>query len=305
MSKYNGLEFTCLSIFQYVGYHQHVSWMAFPYGHEERDGMRLVNFTPLTVTLLLACLLQPGGGPGRSGAESEPTSPPALQALQEDIEHIKTELADIKKELIGLRQLLSQRPPQAQQRVNPVARVSLANSPMLGKAQAPVTIIEFSDYQCPFCRRFFQTTLPTLKAEYVDTGKVRYIFRDFPIDRIHPQARKAAEAAQCAGEQNKYWEMHDLLFQNQSALKVENLQAYARSLDLEATAFDACLEQGKYAAEINTDYADGSAAGITGTPSFFIGKTGPNETIEGTLIRGAQPLSVFRQEIDRLLEESK
>jgi protein-disulfide isomerase len=232
-------------------------------------------------------------------------SPPALQALQEDIEHIKMELADIKKELISLRQLLSQRPAQAQQRVNPVARVSIADNPMLGKAEAPVTIIEFSDYQCPFCRRFFQTTLPTLKTEYVDTGKVRYIFRDFPIDKIHPQARKAAEAAHCAGEQNKYWEMHDLLFQNQNALKAENLQAYARSLGLEATAFDACLEQGKYAAKINTDYTDGSAAGITGTPSFFIGKTGSNETIEGTLIRGAQPLPAFRQEIDRLLEESK
>jgi protein-disulfide isomerase len=99
--------------------------------------------------------------------------------------------------------------------------------------------------------------------------------------------------------------MHDVIFNNQQALRVEDLKGHARNLDLEPTAFDHCLEQGKYTAEVDKDFADGSAAGVTGTPSFFIGKTSPNGTIEGTLIRGAQPITAFRQVIDRLLEQEK
>jgi protein-disulfide isomerase len=99
--------------------------------------------------------------------------------------------------------------------------------------------------------------------------------------------------------------MHDVIFNNQQALKVEDLKEHARDLDLEPTTFDNCLEQGNYTAEIDKDFADGSAAGVTGTPSFFVGKTGSNGTIEGTLIRGAQPITAFRQAIDRLLEEGK
>ena len=159
------------------------------------------------------------------------------------------------------------------------------------------------EYQCPYCKRFFQNTLPTLKSEYIETGKVRYVYRDFPVDRTHPHARKAAEAAQCAGEQDKYWEMHDVLFQNQPALDVEKLKAYARTLQLDSTAFDACLEQGKYAAEVRKDCEDGVAPGVSGTLGFFLGKTGPDDTIQGTLIIGARPFPVFRQAIADLLEE--
>jgi protein-disulfide isomerase len=105
-----------------------------------------------------------------------------------------------------------------------MAMVSLSGHPMLGHTGAPLTPIEFSDYQCPYCRRFFGTTLAALKAEYIDTGKLRYVFRNFPIDRIHPFARKAAEAAHCAGDQGQYWEMHDRLFHNPKALQVEQLR---------------------------------------------------------------------------------
>ena len=181
--------------------------------------------------------------------------------------------------------------------------MSIAGSPSLGKPDAPITLIEFSDYQCPFCNRFFQTTLPTIKAEYVDTGKLRYVFRDFPLDRIHPHARKAAEAAHCAGEQGQYWAMHDLLFQSSPALQVEQLKEYAGRLDLDRTVFDACLEQSKYAAKVEKDYQDGATAGVRGTPGFFIGTTQPDDTIQGVLISGARPLAVFRQAIERLLQK--
>ena len=92
--------------------------------------------------------------------------------------------------------------------------MATAGEPSLGKPDAPLTLVEFSDYQCPFCRRFFEQTLPALKSKYIDAGQLRYVFRDFPLDQIHPQARQAAESVHCAAEQGKYWEMHDLLFQS-------------------------------------------------------------------------------------------
>jgi len=256
--------------------------------------------------LSLVCIISTSLSPWTrlAHAESAPGAPSEIGALKEDVERLKTELAEIKKQLADLPQLLSQRAAQPAQPANVMAKVSVADNPSLGKSDAPVTVIEFSDYQCPFCQRFVRNTLPALKTDYIDTGKVRYVFRDFPL-AMHRQARKAAEAAHCAGEQGKYWEMHDVIFNNQQALKVEDLKEHASSLDLEPAAFNNCLEQGKYAAEIDKDFADGSTAGITGTPSFFIGKTEPNGTIEGTLIRGAQPITAFRQVIDGLLDGPK
>ena len=184
-------------------------------------------------------------------------------------------------------------------------KVNVGGGPGLGKPDAPVTVVEFSDYECPFCQRHFANTLPALKKDYIDAGKVRYVFRDFPLDSIHPQARKAAEAAHCAGEQGKYWEMHDRLFKNQRALMVDNLRGFARDLGLKVEDFNSCLDQGKYATTVSEDLAAGSAVGVTGTPTFFIGKTAADGTIEATSVRGAQPITTFRQVVDRLLEGQK
>jgi protein-disulfide isomerase len=236
--------------------------------------------------------------------QSQTASQSELEALKADLEKIKAELRVIREDLKLIRQHLSQGRPQPSQPGSAVATVSIAGNLVMGKKDAPVTMIEFSDYQCPFCKRFFETTLPTLKAEYIDSGKVRYVFRDFPLDQIHPHARKAAEAAQCAGDQGKYWEMHDLLFQNQQALQVESLKAHARSLRLNATAFDSCLDRAEYAAEVQKDFDDGVAVGVRGTPSFFIGRTRSDNTIQGVFLSGALPTPAFRQVIDKALREN-
>ncbi len=258
------------------------------------------------VMLLLASIsglsLLPGTAPVLGQEKSSPASESATR--QDDIAAIKADLEEIKKELKSLRQFLTQRLSRPARSNAPVAaEVSLAGNPMLGKKDAPITLIEFSDYQCPFCDRFFRTTLPTLKTEYIETGKVRYVFRDFPLDQIHPYARKAAEAAHCAGDQGKYWEMHDVIFQNRKALQIDKLKTHATNLKLDATAFNACLENGKYTAEVEKDYQDGTAAGVRGTPGFFIGKTRAGDSIQGTLISGAQPFAVFRQTIEGLLQK--
>jgi protein-disulfide isomerase len=244
-----------------------------------------------------------GLGPGapRARAQSEPASRSDLAALRSELETLRAEIQGLRNEMRLIREFLAQRPAQTPQAPRATARVSVAGHPVMGRNDAPLTLIEFSDYQCPFCRRFFESTLPGLKAEYVETGKLRYVFRDFPIDSIHPHARKAAEAARCAGAQGKYWEMHDLLFRNQQALQVEQLKGHARGLGLDASAFDACLESSSHGAGVQRDYDDGFGAGVRGTPTFFLGKTQPGDTIEGGPITGARPLSDFRREIDRLL----
>jgi protein-disulfide isomerase len=198
---------------------------------------------------------------------------------------------------------LALRPPQQERSANSKTTVRLAGNPLLGAPDAPLTLIEFSDYQCPYCRRFVENTLPALKHDYIETGKLRYTFRDLPLDRLHPQARKAAEAAHCAGDQRKYWEMHGLLFQNQQALQVESLKGYARHLSLDTAAFDDCLNRGRYAAEVQQDLDDATAAGVQGTPGFFLGKTQSNDAIQGIFIRGAQPVTVFQEAIEGLLRE--
>ena len=238
-------------------------------------------------------------GPGPVHGQSSPSE---LGSLQKDMETVKNDLARIKKELSEIRQLLIQHPLQPAPPARVMSKVKVGDGPSLGKPDAPVTLVEFSDYQCPFCGRFFNQTFAALKTQYIDTGKLRYVFRDFPLDQLHPQARKAAEAAHCAGEQRKYWEMHDTLYKNQRTLQVEHLKGFALELSLNGNAFNTCLDEGKYAATISQHHAAGSELGVTGTPAFFVGKSSPDGTIEATAIKGAQPVTVFRQAIDRLLD---
>ncbi|MFH1401034.1 MAG: thioredoxin domain-containing protein [Nanoarchaeota archaeon] len=157
-----------------------------------------------------------------------------------------------------------------------------------GDAKAPITIVEFSDYECPFCARFYTQTLGQIETNYIDTGKAKLIFRDFPLS-FHPQAQKAAEAAECAGEQGKYYDMHDLLFGSGVAGGVDGFKQYAADIGLDTTAFDTCLDSGKMAAETAKDMQDGAAAGISGTPGFII---------NGRQISGACPFATFQAALD-------
>ena len=177
------------------------------------------------------------------------------------------------------------------QRVN----VTEDDDPFLGKEDAPVTIIEFSDFECPFCSKFFQDTLPQLKKEYIDTGEVRFVYRDFPLSSIHPFAEKAAEASECADEQGRFWEYHDKLFANQQALDMGSLKNYAAELSLDTERFNACFDAGKYQEEVQHDVLDGKAANAGGVPSFFI---------NGIPLAGAQPFEVFKKIIDEELENA-
>ncbi|MFH1916490.1 MAG: DsbA family protein [Nanoarchaeota archaeon] len=173
----------------------------------------------------------------------------------------------------------------------PTVQVSIDDDAILGNKDAPVTLVEFSDYQCPFCGRFHEQAFPQIKSEYIDTGKVRFVFRDFPLS-FHENAQKSAEAAECAGEQEKYWAYNEVLFKNQDKLSVSDLKGYAKELGLDETAFNSCLDSGKMASEVAKDMNDGAGYGVKGTPAVFV---------NGKLISGAQPFSAFKQAIDAAL----
>lgn len=174
----------------------------------------------------------------------------------------------------------------------PRTKVSVDDDPVIGKKDAPITIVEFSEFQCPFCKRA-RPTMDKILSTYGD--KVRYTFRDFPLS-FHKQATAAANAAHCAGDQNKYWEYSDKLWESQGKHTSEKLREIATSLKLDMGKFDSCVESQKYYAEIKKDQEDGARAGVTGTPAYFI---------NGIFMSGAQPYENFKEIIDEELATKK
>lgn len=252
----------------------------------------------MAFALLASLASQPGwaqSGDDMSALKSE------IEVLKKGQERMQKDLAAIKKILEGAVRPRAQ--AAAQKPFEPVD-LTVGVSPFLGEATAPVTLVEYSDYQCPFCQRHFSTVMPELIKAYVDTGKLKYVMREMPIASIHPQATKASQAALCAGEQGKYWQMHDLIFGNQRQIAPQDLKAHGQSLGLDASVFNACLDGDKYAEQIGSDGAEARKLGIRGTPSFMLGKTDstdPNKVKATKLIRGAVSLAVFTKAIDELL----
>ncbi|MBA4436375.1 MAG: DsbA family protein [Nitrosopumilaceae archaeon] len=184
-------------------------------------------------------------------------------------------------------------------------KISADDDPIIGDPNAPITIIEFSDFQCPFCARFHVQTLPLLLDQYIEQGKVKLVFRDFPIQSIHPNALPASVAAECANEQGEFKAMHDMLFDNQKQWSDQEtvdalsmFSQYASEIGLEQGTFDSCLTSGKYIEEIRNDLDDGRSYDVTGTPGFFVG----NDDIGYVELKGAQPFESFKKIIDAQLE---
>ncbi|MFL5264542.1 MAG: DsbA family protein, partial [Anaeromyxobacteraceae bacterium] len=163
-----------------------------------------------------------------------------------------------------------------------------AEGPSKGANAAPVTIVEFSDFQCPFCSKAEETVDKVMKTY---DGKVKLVFRDYPLP-FHPNAQKAAEAAHCAGAQDKYWEMHKVLFANQKALEPAALKGYAKELKLDQPKFDKCLDSGEMAKKVEANKEAGAKVGVSGTPAFFV---------NGVMLSGAQPFDEFKTLIDQEL----
>jgi protein-disulfide isomerase len=206
-------------------------------------------------------------------------------------EKIIAESGETKAETRPTTTFIVQEPQQ--QQPSRIQEVSADDDPVKGSENAPITMIEFSDFQCPFCARYFKQTFPLIEKNYIKTGKIKYVYRDFPLS-FHNYAQKAAEAAECARDQEKFWGYHDLLFQSQDALDIASLKVYAEELNLDTKKFNDCLDSDKYEEEVKKDFQDGQRYGVSGTPTFFI---------NGVKIVGARPYSAFEEIIEQELSQ--
>ena len=223
---------------------------------------------------------------------------PATQPLtQQDGEAILKQLAEIHSTLERVeKQARAGKRPS----VPKTASASTKDRPTLGNPEAKVTVVELTDYQCPFCYRFEKTTFKQLKKNYIDSGKVRWVVLDMPLS-FHKDAMQASLAAHCAGEQQKFWELRELLFQNQKRLKPEHIAEYAKQVGLETEVFNQCIKSNRYDEDIRRDIAQAEKQRISGTPTFVIGKT-TADIIKGRRIVGAQAYKVFSDEIEAQLK---
>lgn len=238
--------------------------------------------------------------PVSAEAQGTRSEPGAIN--QEQADAIISELKQIRqlleKEQVQLARLTEPQPADA-----PPQRVQMSVAGgwyAVGRADAPVTIVEFADYQCPFCKRFHVNTYAELKKNYIDTGKVRFVSRDLPLE-FHPFAFKAAEAVRCAGDQGKYWELRDALYSSAAPPNDEVIKKSVQDFLLDAASFQTCLSTEKYKAEIQKDAADAGSLHLNGTPSFVVGKTA-GDKLDGMVLVGALPFASFDAAIQKVLK---
>jgi protein-disulfide isomerase len=258
---------------------------------ENKDGVMRNRSFGWFIGLLFLILLS--ASPLRAQQQSSTDLRNEIQALTETVKEMQKDLQEIKTLLQSGKPVA---PPQ-----NVV--LDLSNKPSQGDATAKLTLVEFSDFQCPFCGRHVRDTAPQIDKEYVKTGKLRHIFLNYPLESMHNAAFKAAEATNCAAEQGKYWEMNHRLFDNQN--KLEPLRPHAEAIGLDVQKFDECMNSGRQAAAIRLNIAEAQKAGVSGTPTFFLAYTDPKSSTIKTVRRltGAQPFAAFQAEIDKLLAE--
>lgn len=262
--------------------------------------MRVTMRSAFYASVLALSLLLPGAAVAQQSSDLGAE----VEKLRRDVENLKRTQAQTLKVLREIQKQLKERPRGRRQAPTfNGAEIALTQAAgVRGAADAPVTIVEFSDYQCPFCKRFSANTLPRLLKDFIKAGKLRHVFMDFPIERIHPQAVEAAVAARCAGRQEKYWPMHDRIFDEQKLLKARDWTALAAPLGLDNAAFEACMAEPELTKMVKANIESGRAAGVTGTPAFFLGRQVKDGKLAATqMIRGARPYAAFKRNIEKLL----
>jgi len=257
-----------------------------------------------SIRLLLAvCLmaLVPFAISTRAAAESTGD----MQNIKQEIESLRATQAGMQKELQEIKALLQKlSAAAAAEAATPAAgaEFSLEGAQMKGASDARVVLVEFSDFQCPFCARYATGSYPQIVRDYVDSGRVRYAFMNFPIESLHPAAFKQHVAAACAADQGRFWEMHDRLVADQKAADTRALAGHATAIGLDAAKFRACLDGDAHVAAIRKSMKTGEAIGVNGTPTFLIGMLGSDQIFKASkVVSGARPYSAFKEAIDGVL----
>jgi protein-disulfide isomerase len=225
---------------------------------------------------------------------------PAQQAPPAGSLTVQQQNEEMLKELRAIRMLLEKLTTPQAPAMPTTGKVTNLKGYVMGRPDAPLTMVEFTDLQCPFCRQYMLTSFDEIKRNWIDTGKLRYISRDFPLD-FHAQALPAARAARCAGEQGKFWEMRLSLMRNANLLNPDYITRTAGDLKLDAKTFAACAASAKYDADIQAETMEGQKLGVGGTPTFVIGKTTAT-AVEGPMLVGALPYVQFDAKLKSLLD---
>ena len=247
------------------------------------------NFS-LLCCLLCAC----SGGEQQNRTETDWVNNEILLQLTE----LRKDVHSLKDDVANLDDKLSKNAGNNRV-VKAPKQVRLDAGMVLGDADAKIAIVEFADFQCPFCVRHYKTVMPKIKKELINTGKVKYVMYDFPLS-FHGQAKLASVAARCAGKQGKFWEMHDVLFDNQSGLTNALFLQTARTLKLNETAFASCLNEPGVSEAVESNIEYGNQLGVTGTPKFFVGKVNGDSLDQVVVISGAQGFDTFVRAIEKL-----
>ena len=231
-----------------------------------------------------------------------------IRALKQEVEALQKGQAQMQKGIDDILKTLEPLRRREEAAEFKPQDMSVADAPYIGKKDAPVTVVEFLDYQCPFCRKYHETVEPQITKDYVSTGKVKYAIRQLPLTSLHPASVECSQAVLCAGDQGKYWEMAGDVIKNPKNVAPADLSGYAKGLGLETASFDKCLSSGKYKERVEAEGAMGEKLGLSGTPSFVVGLTDssdPSKLKATEVIRGAQPYAQFKQTIDGLLAKQK
>jgi protein-disulfide isomerase len=234
-----------------------------------------------------------------------PATDPTIESLRRDMDELIKGQIELQKQVRELKNLLQPNQACAQAPKQNIV-FDIAGAPSRGEANAPLIVIEFSDFQCPFSARYTSETFPRIEQEYIKTGKIHYVFRDFPLENIHPLAHKLAESGQCASEQKLFWELRTQLFAMQSAATSEEAIAdLAKPAGVNSAALQKCLHEGQHSKKVDQERTEAAADGVTGTPTFFLGRGDPTTGKVKVLkvIVGAQPFEDFKQAIDSVLSE--
>jgi protein-disulfide isomerase len=261
------------------------------------------NLTRIGIVCLFALGLCQGAGAQKKDKNQQLRDD--IATLQTEVKTLSDQQQQIISELDDLKKLMqaSARPSEPGLQLPPTLAVE--GDPVEGVSTAKVAIIEFTDFQCPYCGHFAKETYPQLMANYISSGKVKLYYRDFPLT-FHQDAMPAAHAARCAGEQGKFWEMHDSLFANQSALADKDLRDRSSKLGLDTAKFSACLASDKYYTDIQDSIRDAQKMGIGGTPAFILGTIQPDGSVKVAKgFVGARPYDAFKSDLDQLLAANK
>jgi len=245
---------------------------------------------------LLLLSLPAAGMSLRAQQTEKPSTEQRLERIEEALRTLSGQLEELTT------RLRPQQPTAPVETLPPGQDLTLTGAPRRGSKTAKLVLVEFSDFQCPFCARHARGPYEQIQLEYVNSGKVQYAFRHFPLDHLHPLARQAAEAAVCAEEQGKFWEFHDRLFLNQQQLSKEYLSAHASGVRIDSAKFETCLSQPRAATRVTQDVSDARRLGLRATPAFVIGEIQVDGSVRALRrVVGAQPFEVFKGALDSLI----